>query len=186
MPLRLSYGNFFPLVKRQRYTLAKRWKIRLFICYFETITSDIIMISFYQHRTKVQDHRHWPCSFPNFKEIRLFVVSLDHIGGIWLDTNTHHKSHFYESKQLWKYFSTCLMKQLLNQQKIAVMIQLWLKKWLSENNIFSQQFYSLNELTVCWVLQKTRRFYYCTLFISTAASAQVWETGSNNYYHLKF
>lgn len=121
VPLSLSYGNFFPLVKR-RHILAKRWKIRLLICYFETITSDTIMISFYQHITKIQDHRHCPCSFPNFKETRLSVVSLDHIGGIWLDTNTYHKSHLYESKQLRKYFSICLMKQLLNQQKIAIMI----------------------------------------------------------------
>lgn len=53
-----------------------------FATLIETITSDIILISFSQYITKIQDHRHGPFSFPNCKETGFFVVSLDHIGGI--------------------------------------------------------------------------------------------------------
>lgn len=119
------------------------------------------MVSFSQYITEIQDHTHQHFSFPNFKETGLFVVSLDHVGGIWWDTNTYQKSYFYESMKLWKYLSTCLMNQLLTStKKIAVQMQLWLEKWLSKNNnIFSQQFYYLNEFAIGWVLQQSYHLF---------------------------
>lgn len=131
-----------------------------FAALIETIRSDIIMISFSQYITEIQGHRHGPFSFPNFKETGLFVVSLDYVGGSWLD------KHLPQVIFLWVYEAMKVFLNLLNettvnqQKKTAVTIQLCLEKWLSKNNsISSQQFYSLNEFTTRWVLQQNYNLF---------------------------